>query len=84
MTMKATLYLEEDVYRALKVKAAQTDQTVSATANAMISHALAERPSPTYGVPKVHIKKVGPMGFPVLNIGSWPEGYVFDREKHYD
>jgi len=39
---RATVYLDSDVHRALKLKAAQTDQTISSLVNNAVKEALAE------------------------------------------
>ncbi len=41
-TRRATIYLEPDVHRALRLKAAATDRTISAMVNAALKQALAE------------------------------------------
>ena len=41
-TKRATIYLEPDVHRALRLKAAALDRSISDMANAAIKHALAE------------------------------------------
>lgn len=86
MNTKATLYLDADVYRALKVKAALSDRTVSETANALLSRGLDEKPAESAAPPKrkVEIRYEGKMKFPVLYGLEWPEGYVFDRSELYD
>ena len=85
MTTKATLYLDPEVYRALKVKAAMSDQTVSETANALISKGLIETGvAQTEPSAPVRIVLEGKMGFPVLTLPNWPENHVFDREEFYD
>ena len=84
MTTKATLYLDPNVFRALKVKAALTDKTVSETANALISQGLAAAAGQKAEAHKVQLTFEGKMGFPVLNLTGWPKGYVFDREELYD
>jgi hypothetical protein len=83
MSTKATLYLDEKVFRALKVRAALSDHTVSETANAMIRQALAG-PGRASGTAKVGLGSEGSQGFPVLNLEGWPDGYVFERESVYD
>ena len=84
MTTKATLYLDPSVFRALKVRAAQTDKTVSETANSLISHGLTEGKESRGKGSTVQIKHEGKMGFPVLTLKNWPAGFVFDREELYD
>jgi len=85
MNTKATLYLDAGVYRALKVKAALSDRTVSETANALLSQGMAEKPmEPAPPKGKVELRFEGKMGFPVLHGLEWPEGYVFDRSELYD
>jgi len=84
MSTKATLYLDEKVFRALKVRAALSDSTVSATANAMIGQALAGGPAPGTSMQKVRLGSEGGQGFPVLSLESWPAGYVFERESAYE
>jgi predicted transcriptional regulator len=42
MTKRATIYLDEDLHRALKLKAAVTDQTISEIVNEAIRRDLAE------------------------------------------
>ncbi len=42
MTTKATLYLRPELHKALKMKAAQTSQSMSETANQAIEAALTE------------------------------------------
>jgi predicted transcriptional regulator len=42
MTKRATVYLDEDLHRALKLKAAATDQTISEIVNKAIRRDLAE------------------------------------------
>lgn len=39
---RATIYLDSDVHRALKLKAAETDQTISSLVNNAVKEALAE------------------------------------------
>ena len=41
-TRRATIYLEPDVHRALRLKAAATDQSISDMVNAALKRALAE------------------------------------------
>ncbi len=84
MSTKATLYLDEKVFRALKVRAALSDRTVSETANAMIRQALAGGPGRAPGAAKVGLGSEGSQGFPVLNLEGWPDGYVFERESVYE
>lgn len=84
MTTKATLYLDSQVYRALKVKAALSDQTVSETANALISHGLGAGARQGTVAAKTELRSEGKLGFPVLSLAAWPTGYVFDREDLYD
>lgn len=84
MTTKATLYLDSKVFRALKVKAALTDKTVSQTANDLISQGLSDAPAREKSPSKVKLIFEGRMGFPVLTLAKWPEGEVFDRENIYD
>ena len=85
MNTKATLYLDAKVFRALKVKAALTDKTVSETANELISQGL-EGSGPVQGAPgsKVEIKYEGKMKYPVLSGLKFPKDYVFKREDLYD
>ncbi len=42
LTKRATVYFDSSIYRALRVKAAQTDQTVSDLVNAAVRASLAE------------------------------------------
>ena len=42
MTTKATLYLRPELHKALKLKAVQTDQSISDVANEALETALAE------------------------------------------
>ncbi|HTB23589.1 MAG TPA: hypothetical protein VK914_12905 [bacterium] len=84
MNTKATLYLDAQVYRALKVKAALSDQTVSETANALISHGLLDGVESGYGSVKTELRLEGKLGFPVLSLEAWPKNYVFNREDSYD
>ncbi len=84
MTTKATLYLDPKVYRALKVKAALSDKTVSETANTLIEQGLASPANRSGAASKVELRSEGKMGFPVLTLGDWPEDYVFDRASLYD
>jgi plasmid stability protein len=41
-TKRATIYLEPDIHRALRLKAAATDRSISAMVNAALKQALAE------------------------------------------
>jgi hypothetical protein len=41
-TRRATVYLEPDVHRALRLKAASTDRSISEMVNAALKHAFAE------------------------------------------
>ena len=84
MNTKATLYLDEKVYRALKVKAALSDQTVSETANTLISRGLAADARPAPRPNTVTLVSEGTMGYPVLTLEHWPDGYIFDRDDIYD
>ena len=42
MSKRATIYFEEPIHRALRLKAAETDQTISDLVNASVRRALAE------------------------------------------
>ena len=42
MAKRATVYFEEDIHRALRLKAAETDSAVSDYVNAAVKRALAE------------------------------------------
>ena len=42
MSKRATIYFEEPIHRALRIKAAETDQSISDLVNASVRQALAE------------------------------------------
>ena len=84
MPTKATLYFDPKVFRALKVKAALSDQSISETANALIEQGLALGAKPGKPAAKVELSSEGRLGFPVLSLDAWPEGFIFDRENLYD
>jgi hypothetical protein len=83
MNTKATLYLDTKIFRALKVKAALSDQTVSETANTLLRQGLGEDGVRAAPPAKVELRLEGKMGFPVLTL-DWPKNYVFHREDLYD
>lgn len=85
MNAKATLYLKPEVYRAVKIRAAQLDRTVSDLVNEALERDLARQ---IFKAPeskaKPHIVYEGPMGLPVLHGHPWPKGWTFNREDLYD
>ena len=84
MNTKATLYLDPKVYRALKVRAAKTDKTVSETANEILGSAMGYAIADAPAQPKVTIEFVGKFGLPLIKGFSLPPDYVFRREDLYD
>jgi len=42
MSKRATVYFEEPIHKALRLKAAETDQSISDLVNTAVRHALAE------------------------------------------
>ncbi len=42
LTKRSTIYLEEPIHKALRVKAAETDTSISDLVNTAVRHALAE------------------------------------------
>lgn len=84
MSTKATLYLDPKVYRALKIRAAKTDKTISETANEILGGAMGFAAGDGPEAPKVTVEMVGKWGRPRLKGFSLPPDYVFRREDIYD
>jgi hypothetical protein len=84
MNTKATLYLDPKVYRALKVKAAKSDKTVSETANEILGGAMGFAVGDGPEAPKVTLEFEGKFGLPLVKGLNFPKDFVFRREDIYD
>lgn len=84
MSTKATLYLDPKVYRALKVRAAKTDKTISETANEILGGAMGFVAGDGPEAPKVTLEFEGKHGLPLIKGLNFPKDYVFKREDIYD
>lgn len=84
MNTKATLYLDPKVYRALKVRAAKTDKTVSETASEILGGALGLVANDGPEAPKVTLEFVGPYGLPLIKGLEFPKDFSYRREDLYD
>jgi plasmid stability protein len=85
VSTKATLYLDEKVFRALKVQAAQSDRSMSETANALLRRGLSGEASKPENARTVELRFEGKSGVPVLHgLEALPKDYIFSREDIYD
>jgi hypothetical protein len=83
MSTKATLYLDPQIYRAVKIRAASNDRSISDTVNELLSKALTKEgpvAMPTPSAP--FLVQEGPLL--VFHGGTWPKDWVFDRDDLYD
>lgn len=84
MNTKATLYLDPKVYRALKVRAAKTDKTVSETANEILGSAMGYAVADGPSEPKVTLEFVGKWKRPLIKGLQFPKDFSYRREDLYD
>lgn len=63
MTTKATLYLDEKMYKTAKLRAVETNQSVSALMNEALQALLAEDQSDIASIQKRQARKETPMAY---------------------